>query len=78
MTTIEQREVELADQIGRRWSGPTVTTASKKLGKEGRIRRAYYDNAILEETICRSPDGGDLHPETWPINTQLPFRSRPG
>jgi len=78
MATIEETEITLAADLGDRWWGPTVTTASKKANREGQVRRAWYQNGILEEVTCQGPGSPMVQPETWPINTNDPFRRRPG
>ena len=78
MASIEEREVELAADLGDRWYGPTVTTASRLQFKLGQVRRAWYTNGILEEVICQGPGSELIQPETWAIDTREPFRSRPG
>lgn len=71
MASIEQREVELSQRLGPRWYGPSVIKASTSSQKLGQVRRAWYQNGILEEVTCAAPGGsGTPYPETWLVDTR--------
>lgn len=64
--TIEQAELVMTG-LGQRWVGPLVIRAGVSSSKLGQIRRAWYENGILEEVICLAPGQATAAPEVWPI-----------